>query len=58
MKPPCGYEAAMIEGALAKLNWNQTKTAEELKISRRTLIEKMQRYEIRRGPKTGLTSRP
>ncbi len=45
-----GYEAAMIEGALEKLNWNQTKTAAELKISRRTLIEKMQRYDLRRVP--------
>jgi sigma-54 dependent transcriptional regulator len=53
-----GYEAAMIESALEKLNWNQTKTAAELKISRRTLIEKMQRYDLRRGAKTGFTSRP
>ncbi len=45
-----GYEAAVIERALRDLNWNQTKAAAELKISRRTLIEKMQRYEIKRGP--------
>jgi sigma-54-dependent transcriptional regulator len=45
------YEAAMIEKVLDHLDWNQTKAAAELKISRRTLIEKMQRYELRRGAK-------
>ena len=45
------YEAAVIEHALEQLQWNQTKAAAELKISRRTLIEKMQRYDLRRAGK-------
>ena len=42
------YEAAIIERKLAHLNGNQTRAAEELGISRRTLIEKMHKYNIRR----------
>ncbi|MFQ5773104.1 MAG: sigma 54-interacting transcriptional regulator [Kiloniellaceae bacterium] len=43
------FEAALIERKLDELDWNQTKAAVELGISRRTLIEKMHKYDIRRG---------
>ena len=42
------YEAQIIEQALETLNWNQTETAKELSISRRALIDKMQRHRIQR----------
>jgi len=42
------FEAELIERKLETLNWNQTRTARELNISRRTLIDKMQRHHIQR----------
>ena len=37
------YEASVIEQKLAELGWNQTRAAEELRISRRALIDKMKK---------------
>ena len=42
------FEASIIERKLNELNWNQTKTAKDLHISRRTLIDKIHKYNIRR----------
>jgi sigma-54-dependent transcriptional regulator len=42
------FEASRIEQTLKDHNWNQTRTAEALKLPRRTLIEKMRRYNIKR----------
>ncbi|MGB3619760.1 sigma-54-dependent Fis family transcriptional regulator [Ketobacter sp. MCCC 1A13808] len=41
------YEVSVIEQHLQANNWNQTRTAETLQIPRRTLIDKMSRYNIR-----------
>jgi sigma-54-dependent transcriptional regulator len=41
------FEASLIARKLREHNWNQTKTANNLKVPRRTLIEKMHRYNIR-----------
>ncbi len=43
------YEAVLIEQKLDALNWNQTQAAKALSISRRSLIDKMQRYGIQRS---------
>lgn len=40
------YEARLIKNKLIDCQWNQTKAADELKIARRTIIEKMNRYGI------------
>ena len=49
------FEAGFIERKLQALNWNQTKAAKELNISRRTLIDKMQRLKIQRpGERAGV----
>lgn len=40
-------EAELIERRLQRYRWNQTKTAETLNISRRSLIDKMNRYNVR-----------
>jgi len=42
------YEATLLRKKLDECSWNQTDAAEKLKIARRTLIEKMKRYDIRR----------
>jgi len=42
------YEAKFIRDALKSCNWNQTKAAEKLGIARRTIIEKIQKYQINR----------
>jgi two-component system response regulator HupR/HoxA len=42
------HEAALIVRALEKNNWNQTRTAAELKLSRRSFIDKMQKYALQR----------
>jgi DNA-binding NtrC family response regulator len=42
------FEASLIEQKLKAYNWNQTKTAQALQVPRRTLIEKMHRYNIKR----------
>lgn len=41
------FEVAVIEQHLQANNWNQTRAAETLQIPRRTLIDKMSRYNIR-----------
>ena len=41
------YEIEVIEQHLKANNWNQTRTAETLHIPRRTLIDKMSRYNIK-----------
>jgi len=43
------YEAKLLRDRLAASGWNQSRVAEELKMGRRTLIEKMGRYGIERG---------
>jgi sigma-54-dependent transcriptional regulator len=40
------YEALVIREKLRTTAWNQTRTAKALNISRRTLINKMERYKI------------
>jgi sigma-54-dependent transcriptional regulator len=41
------YEARVIEAKLHEAGWNQTRAAEMLQISRRSLVEKLGRYSIR-----------
>lgn len=41
------FEASLIARKLQERNGNQTKTAQDLKVPRRTLIEKIHRYNIR-----------
>lgn len=41
------YEVSVIEQHLQANNWNQTRAAETLQIPRRTLIDKMSRYNIK-----------
>lgn len=40
------HEEKLIRAALKSCNWNQTKAAEKLGIARRTIIEKIQKYNI------------
>jgi len=40
------YEKKIIINALKKVNWNQTKAADILKIPRRTLVSKIKKYDI------------
>ncbi|RDH45766.1 sigma-54-dependent Fis family transcriptional regulator [Zooshikella ganghwensis] len=40
------YEKKLLESHLRANNWNQTQTAKVLKMPRRTLVEKIQRYRI------------
>lgn len=42
------FEATVVRKKLSECQWNQTQAAEALKIGRRTLIEKMKRYKIKR----------
>lgn len=42
------YEALVIEAKLREANWNQSKAAKNLNVSRRTIIDKLNRYDIRR----------
>jgi two-component system NtrC family response regulator len=44
-----GVERELIEKALKKFDWNQTKTASFLDISRRTLIYRMEKHGIHRN---------
>ncbi len=41
------YEAALIEVQLRESGWNQSRAANLLQISRRSLVDKVQRYAIR-----------
>lgn len=43
-----GFEARVIEEHLRANSWNQTRTAELLGVPRRTLVEKISRYQIER----------
>jgi len=43
------FEASYIERRLESLDWNQTRTAQALDISRRALIDKMQKHQLRRS---------
>lgn len=42
------YEALVLEAKLREVNWNQSRAARNLKVSRRTIVEKLNRYDIRR----------
>jgi sigma-54-dependent transcriptional regulator len=42
------FEATFIERRLESLSWNQTRTAQALDISRRALIDKMQKHKLHR----------
>ena len=42
------FEASFIERRLESLSWNQTRTAQALDISRRALIDKMQKHKLHR----------
>ncbi len=42
------FEASLIRDNLKLLNWNQTRVAQKLGIPRRTLIDKMNRFDIKR----------
>ncbi len=47
------FEARTVQRALDAAGWNQTRAAEMLQISRRGLIEKMQRHGLRRPEPAG-----
>jgi sigma-54-dependent transcriptional regulator len=42
------FEQHLIREKLSECNWNQTRAAEQLRIGRRTLIEKINKYQISR----------
>lgn len=42
------FEQAQLREKLQACNWNQTRTAELLQIGRRTLLEKLAKYQIKR----------
>ena len=42
------YEALVIEAKLRAADWNQSRVARDLNVSRRTIVEKLARYDIRR----------
>ncbi|MBI3774284.1 MAG: sigma 54-interacting transcriptional regulator [Gammaproteobacteria bacterium] len=42
------FEQGLLREKLQACNWNQTRTAEQLRIGRRTLIEKITKYQIKR----------
>jgi len=48
-----GVEKELILRALEKFGWNQTRAAQYLDISRRTLIYRMEKYGIRRDEENG-----
>ncbi|CAN1522950.1 RocR Transcriptional regulator containing PAS, AAA-type ATPase, and DNA-binding domains [Rhabdaerophilaceae bacterium] len=45
------FEAMLITARLTEAGWNQSKAARLLQISRRSLVEKLTRYSIRRNDK-------
>lgn len=51
------YEVAVIEQHLQANNWNQTRAAASLQIPRRTLIDKMSRYNIQPPRRRRMASR-
>lgn len=42
------FEQGLLREKLQACNWNQTRTAEQLHIGRRTLIEKITKYQLKR----------
>jgi len=42
------YEATVIEAKLREVNWNQSHAARNLNVSRRTILEKVSRYDLKR----------
>jgi transcriptional regulator with PAS, ATPase and Fis domain len=42
------YEAMVIEAKMREANWNKTNAARILNVSRRTIIDKLNRYNITR----------
>lgn len=42
------YEALVLEAKLRAVDWNQSRAARDLNVSRRTIVEKVSRYDIRR----------
>lgn len=46
-----GFERGLIKETLESCRWNQTKAVEELKIARRILRYKMQKYKLGNGKK-------
>ena len=40
------HEEGVLRTILKENNWNQTKVAEELNVSRRTLVEKINKYSL------------
>jgi len=51
------YEALVLEAKLREVNWNQSRAARNLNVSRRTIVEKLNRYDIKRpgsAPRTDL----
>ena len=42
------FEQTLLREKLHACNWNQTHTAQQLHIGRRTLIEKLAKYQIKR----------
>ena len=49
------FEASVIESKLREEGWNQSKCAERLGLSRRALIDKLNRYGIKRRDETSLS---
>jgi sigma-54-dependent transcriptional regulator len=52
------FEAQVLARRLQALGWNQTRAAQALGISRRTLIDKMNAYGIRPGGRRGEAGEP
>jgi len=50
------YEARLLAKKLQAVDWNQTRAAKELGISRRTLIDKMGQHGLRRPPQASETA--
>jgi sigma-54-dependent transcriptional regulator len=50
------FEAIFIERRLKSLGWNQTRTAQALGISRRALIDKIQKHQLHRPHGGGIAS--
>ena len=42
------YEALVLEAKLRESDWNKSRAARSLNVSRRTMVEKLNRYDIRR----------
>ena len=49
------YEALVLEAKLREVNWNKSHAARNLNVSRRTIVEKINRYDLKR-PKSAKRS--